>query len=448
MLFKKIKHFILLNKLLKNKFLLAISGGVDSMVLLNIFNKIFNNNNISVAHCNFNINKSKINYNYNLIYKICYKNNINFFYKQFKTIKFSKIKKLSIQISARILRYKWFFNLKKKYNYDYIVLAHNLEDNIETFFINLFRKTGLYGLKSIKKFSKNLLRPLIKISKNEIINYAIKNKIKWINDISNLKNIYLRNIIRNNIIPNIFNNLYKYNIKNNINNTIINLQLEYNFIKKSINYFKKKIIIYDKNNYFIFKIKINKLLNLKINYYNYLLYKIFYKFGFNDIKIFNKILNINTGKFFLSNNKIYKIIKNKNEIILIYNVKKKINILIPKIGKYKIVNNLLINLKLIKFNNKIINNNKYICLNFNKIKFPLYIRNWINGDYYLNNKKKIVINKIFKKNKITSFEKNFIYLLLNNNKEIICTINKIKIINKNYLNYLNNLLIFNFNETK
>ncbi|WOX79231.1 tRNA lysidine(34) synthetase TilS [Candidatus Shikimatogenerans bostrichidophilus] len=444
---KKIKNLLLLKKLLKKKFLLAISGGVDSMVLLNIFIKLLNNKNISVAHCNFNINKSKINYNYNLIYKICYKNNINFFYKTFKTIKFSKKKKISIQIAARILRYKWFINLKKKYNYNYIVLAHNLDDNIETFFINLFRKTGLYGLKSIKLLSKDLLRPFINISKNDIINYAIKNKIKWINDISNFKNIYLRNIIRNKIIPNILKILYKYNIKKNINNTIVNLQLEYNYIKNTINYFKNKIIIYDKYYKYILKIKINKLLNLNINNNNYLLYKIFYKYGFNDIKIFNKILLIKTGKYFLSKNKKYKIIKNKNEIILIYNVKNKYNLLIPKLGKYKIVNNILINFKLINLNKTIFNYNKYIYLNYNKIKFPLYIRNWKNGDYFIYKNKKIVINKIFKINKITSFDKKFIYLLLNNNKEIICTINKIKIINKNYLNNLNNniILFFNFN---
>ncbi|WOX79100.1 tRNA lysidine(34) synthetase TilS [Candidatus Shikimatogenerans bostrichidophilus] len=443
----KIKNFFLLKNLLNNKFLLAISGGVDSMVLLNILNKILNKKNISVAHCNFNINKSNINYNYNLIYKICNQNKIKFFYKNFKTKKFSKKKKVSIQLSARILRYKWFMNLKKKYNYNYIILAHNLEDNIETFFINLFRKTGLYGLKSINKISKNLLRPLISISKKDIINYAIKNKIKWINDISNFKNIYLRNIIRNNIIPNILKILYKYNIKKNINNTIKNLQLEYNFIKESINYFKKKIIIYNKNKNFIFKININKLLKLKINYNNYLLYKIFYKFGFKDIRIFNNLLNINTGKYFLSNNKKYKLIRNRKYIILIYNVKNNINILIPKIGNYKIEDNLLINLKLI--NNKNINNNKnkYIYLNIKKIKFPLYIRNWRKGDYFLKNKKKIVINKILKKNKITSFEKNFIYLLLNNNKEIICTINKIKIINNYYLNNFNNnnILILKLN---
>ncbi|BDT61562.1 MAG: hypothetical protein RDO_0900 [Flavobacteriales endosymbiont of Rhyzopertha dominica] len=451
-MFNKINNiFLKFNNFFKNKkYLLTISGGVDSMVLLNIFYKILNNN-ISVAHCNFTILNNKINYNYNLIYNYCKKRNIIFFYKKFNTIKYSNNKNISLQMAARELRYKWFNKLKIKYNYNYIVLGHNLDDSIETFFINIFRKTGIYGLKGINFFinKKYILRPLIYFYKNNIINYALINKINWNNDISNNKNYYFRNKVRNIIIPNIYKNIKL--VKNNIKNTILNLKIEYNFINKIIKIYKKKIIINnEKTKEYLFKINIIKLLNLGIKYNNYLLYKIFYKYYFYDINIYNKLLILKTGKYYISKNRKYKIIKNKNYIfLLLNNNKNKINLKINKLKKYniKILNKkYIINLKLKNNKNLKLCNINYIYINYNKIKLPLYIRNWEKGDYIINNNKKILINKILKKYKILSFNKNNILLLLNYNNEIICTLNYLKIINNNYFikNKNKKILILNF----
>ncbi|WGH25836.1 MAG: tRNA lysidine(34) synthetase TilS [Candidatus Shikimatogenerans bostrichidophilus] len=152
-----------------------------------------------------------------------------------------------MQMAARKLRYDWFLKIINLYKYDYLIIGHHLDDSIETLFINLFRGSGIYGLKGINKLlifkKKKILRPFInfKIKKKQILNYANKNKIKWINDVSNLKNIYFRNKIRNKIIPFLEQNIF--NFKKKIIKTLNNINLEYNFIKEIITYYTKKIFV-------------------------------------------------------------------------------------------------------------------------------------------------------------------------------------------------------------
>ncbi|MDH3003814.1 MAG: tRNA lysidine(34) synthetase TilS [Candidatus Shikimatogenerans sp. JK-2022] len=241
-----------------------------------------------------------------------------FFFKKFNTLKYSKKKKISIQMAARILKYKFFFKIKKKYNFNYILLAHHLDDKIETFFINLLRKTGLYGLKSMNIFSykNNIIRPLLKFYKTDIIKYAINNNIKWLNDKSNYKNYYLRNKIRNIILPIIYKKII--NSKLNIVNTIKNLNLEYKILNNIIKKFKNKILKKKKKKILI---NINKL--LKFKYYNYFLYKIFKKYYFNDFKIFKKLPFLNNNKKIYSKKNKYILIKKKKYILFLK--KKNIN---------------------------------------------------------------------------------------------------------------------------
>ncbi|MDH3004847.1 MAG: tRNA lysidine(34) synthetase TilS, partial [Candidatus Shikimatogenerans sp. JK-2022] len=226
---KNFKNFFNKKKYKYKKYLLAVSGGVDSMVLLYIFNNILKLN-ISVINCFYNINKENLK-NSKKVYNFCKEKKIKFFFKSFNTKKFSKEKKISIQMAARELRYNFFKKVLKKKKFYKIILGHHIDDNIETFFINLCRISGIYGLKGINIKNKYLLRPYLKfnIDKKKILKYAKIKKIKWQEDISNFSNIYLRNKIRNLIIPN-FNKIFKkFNFL--INKSISNLNLEYKLIK-------------------------------------------------------------------------------------------------------------------------------------------------------------------------------------------------------------------------
>ncbi|MDH3004989.1 MAG: tRNA lysidine(34) synthetase TilS [Candidatus Shikimatogenerans sp. JK-2022] len=439
-MYNKIKSFFLNNKYKNKKFLIAVSGGVDSMVLLYILNKIINKN-ISVCNCFFNLTNN--NLHTLLVFNYCYNNNIKFFFKKFNTLKYIKKKKISIQMGARILRYNLFNNIIKKYNYNYLITAHHIDDNIETFFINLLRGSSIYGLKGIKSFNKYIIRPylILNINKKNIIKYAINNNIKWINDKSNFKNIYLRNKIRNIIIPILklnFKNFYIYILK-----TLNKLNIEYNFIKCYINYIINKILIKKKilNIYYLY-IKISNL--IKIKYYEYILYRYFIRYGFHNIEIFKKIPILRVGKNLYSNNYKYKIIKDRGKIIftknIIIKIKKKINY--PSkiyINNIKIIFNL--NKK-----KKIIYKKKFIYINFDIISPPLYIKNWEEGDNFIYKNKIININKIFKKLNISKFYKDKILFLVDINNTILSSLNKILIYNNTYLikNNTNKILFFNF----
>jgi tRNA(Ile)-lysidine synthase len=176
------------NELLKtininNSFLLCISGGLDSMVLLDLFLKC--NLHIVVAHVNFNIRKHSSIRDAFFVKQFCEKQKIIFHYKELDIYNFMQINKFSVQMAARFMRYKWFNELCKKYNYNFMVLGHHLDDSIETFFINLFRGTGLQGLTGIKYIDNNILRPLTLFTRYQIFKYARINNILWREDVSN-----------------------------------------------------------------------------------------------------------------------------------------------------------------------------------------------------------------------------------------------------------------------
>ena len=131
------------NNFESKKYLLAVSGGVDSMVMLHTFQQT--DLNFTVAHCNFNLRAEESASDTIFVEEYCKENDINLHVKSFDTIKYASLNKVNIQIAARELRYHWFYDLIRDYRYDYIVTAHHLNDQIETFFINSLRAPGVNG---------------------------------------------------------------------------------------------------------------------------------------------------------------------------------------------------------------------------------------------------------------------------------------------------------------
>src|SRR5690349_21550068 len=127
-----------------SKLLLAVSGGIDSMIMVHLFNEL--KYSIALAHCNFQLRGLESFGDQNFVQEYAAANEIPLFLTQFDTEAFAKDYKLSTQIAARELRYNWFYELLETENYDYILTAHHADDNIETFLINLSRGTGLEGL--------------------------------------------------------------------------------------------------------------------------------------------------------------------------------------------------------------------------------------------------------------------------------------------------------------
>ena len=229
---KEFKNFIEKHNLIEkdDRVLLAISGGVDSMVLAkllillsrrdtemqsrkelvaeyvampisNVQSSESSVQNLSFAHCNFHLRGEDSNRDEQFVTDFAKENNIPVFIKHFDTEKYAKENSLSIEMAARELRYAWFKELKEIHNFNKVALAHHGDDQIETFFINFLRGSGIKGLKGMKPQNDFYIRPLLWSNRNEIEEFAMNNDIRWVEDYTNQETIYLRNKIRHNIMP-------------------------------------------------------------------------------------------------------------------------------------------------------------------------------------------------------------------------------------------------------
>ena len=371
------KNFFIENdiNLAEDKYLLAVSGGIDSMVLFDLFLK--NNINFSVASCNFQLRGEDSDNDLKFVENICIKNSINLYSTVLDVDKFSTMRKISTQMAARELRYDFFKKILEKHKYSYIVTAHHLDDNIETIIFNFIKSTGYKGLVGIP-FNKNkILRPLINTSKEEIEDYAVSNNISWRLDKSNNSNKYSRNKIRNEVIP-----LLKEinpSLGKSLTESLKRIQKLSHDIKTRIDLFIQKFVDF-KDDY----INIKKDFIHDIEKYEILLFDFFQDYGFNYSQIENiiKSLKAKNQKKFISLN--YELIIERKSIFIItkdflvktrYESKEIENIVLPffnlSVKKYK---------KSLFTLNKSNNNAQ---LDFDKITYPICIRNYKKGEKFL-----------------------------------------------------------------
>ncbi|WGH27426.1 MAG: tRNA lysidine(34) synthetase TilS [Candidatus Bostrichicola ureolyticus] len=368
---------------------------------------------LKVAHCNFKLRGKESDQDEMFVRSVCLKKHIDFYSKSFDTNKYSIDNKLSIQMSARKLRYDWFEELLLMLKYNYVAIGHHLNDSIETFFINLIRGTGKKGLLGISEINGQIIRPLLSFTKEDIIIYAKENKIEWRDDSSNKNIKYLRNNIRIHIeplikkIPNFYNGFRK---------TIQNLSYEYFFLENQLQIVTKNITIKKSINPFIWKINIKILRSLDPMIINLL----FLPYGFKNTIDLIQLLNTQSGKQLFS--KHYRLIKDRNCIILTDRLTD-INKKVYKIFNLSTINDpiymyFLSSVKIEEFANA--------SVDLDMLKFPLKLRIWKKGDYFyplgMHNKKKI--SKYLKDEKLSILEKEKIFLLVNSTEDIIWVLGK------------------------
>ena len=285
-------------------FVLAISGGVDSMVLANLF--LINNLNFSIAHCNFQLRGKESDDDELFINKWCSEKDIKLYNKKFSTEDYCKNNKLTIQMGARELRYEWFRELVDKEKHDFIVTAHHIDDQLETFIINSIRGTGIDGLVGIPDKINKIIRPLLMSSKDQIIEYSKVNKINYREDSSNDKEDYLRNKIRHSVIPYLKSD--DDNVLLKFKTTIENLNSTKIFVQKVISKVRDRVFIYEGEN-IITDIGLLKDLD-PIEFYIHELYKDF-EFNYKEVM---KLFDSDSGKYISSSN--YNMTKQKNNLII------------------------------------------------------------------------------------------------------------------------------------
>lgn len=407
---EEFKRFAVKNSLFKkaDKTLITVSGGRDSIVLCELFYKA--KLPFSIAHCNFQLRGKEANDDEDFVKKLALKYNVEFFTKRFKTKEFAEKNKLSIQQAARVLRYEWFEEVRQKNNCNFIATAHHKDDELETFFINLVRGTGIAGLHGILPKRGKIIRPLLFADRNEIDEFVKKNKLQFREDSSNISDKYLRNKIRHKILP-LFEEINPV-FRRTLSEEITRLSE----VEKVYNYFisanEKEVL---KNN----SISISVL--KKSPFASTLLYEILKKYQFNS-SVANEVfssLDSESGRQFLSST--HRLVKDRDRLIIAKRTTTGSNTVLSVSQNEKMLNSPL-KIELLKVKNspdfKISTDSNIACLDFEKLTFPLIIRKWRNGDFFypLGMRKKKKLSNFFTDIKLSIPEKENIWLLCSDDK--------------------------------
>ena len=368
---KKIQQYITSKNLFSkdNNLLLAISGGADSMCLFFVLKEL--GYSIDLAHCNFNLRAEDSNEDESFVKELANKYGVKSHVKSFATQKYANEKKISIQMAARDLRYKWFDELLTNNNLDFVITAHHKDDNVETFFINLIRGTGINGLCGIKTKNKNIIRPLLEISRQEIEYYLNQKNIKYRNDSSNSDIQYLRNKIRHQLIP-----LLKEmnpNIQQTITDEIFVVDRVNKVFQKEIDVIRGRLLVEKEG---VYKLNISALIELE--HLEIILFEILKSFGFSEVNQIIKAINSQSGKQFFSDD--YQLIIDREEIIISLLENNQANIEILDIETEI---QIPVSIKFTTSADFLLDTNPNIAkLDFDKISFPLRLRKWKNGDKF------------------------------------------------------------------
>jgi len=408
MLLKFQNHLASRFPFLENKKLfLAVSGGLDSMVLLHLFNQL--PYEIAVLHCNFQLRGLESFGDQDFIQNYCDQNNIPIFTTQFDTEAFAKDYKLSTQVAARELRYSWFYELLETKKFDFILTAHHADDNLETFIINLTRGTGLDGLTGIPEQNDKIIRPLLPFSRDEILTYAEENTIQWREDSSNASNKYLRNKIRHDLVP----------MLKEINPAFLNaFQKTQSYLQESLEMVEDaSIMIYqqvakEEGDDIHFDLKQLKKLPNNRSY----LYQWLKEFGFAAWNDIYDLVEGQSGKQVFSES--FRLLKNRDTLILspISEMSEKEEF---QIAANDTEVNFPLKLTLCNVSHITIDSNKAIFVDAAKIQFPLILRKWNEGDVFhpfgMEGRSKKV-SKLFKDEKLSLIEKEKIWILSSDNQ--------------------------------
>ena len=290
--------------------LLAVSGGEDSVTMLDLFSKYKDMFDLNLFVCHFNHSlRKEADFDENFVKNLSIKYNLKFFSKKEDVEKFSYENKFSTEEGARILRYKFFNEVIESENIDFLATAHNKDDLAETVIMRILRGTGINGLIGITKKRNNIIRPLLDFSKAQIKNYVLENNLKFVQDNTNFLDVYKRNNIRLNLIPKL-----KKDFNPNVVDALCKLSTiacDYDNISKEY-IFSKKENLWTKKDNKIF-IDINKLKN-ESKSFRYILYRNFFEkisknpdgISFLLIEEIDKLIFSKTGKYVKIKNVIFK----------------------------------------------------------------------------------------------------------------------------------------------
>jgi tRNA(Ile)-lysidine synthase len=402
------KKFIAENNLIKpgDRILLAVSGGIDSMVMTHLFLQL--DYEIGLAHCNFFLRASESDKDEEMVRKFAAGHKIPFYSIRFETKAFAKNNGLSVQMAARELRYAWLEEIRKENRYNTIAVAHNLNDNIETLIINLTRGTGIIGLTGMRPASNRIIRPLLFAKRRDITGYCNQHRIVFREDKSNADTKYTRNKIRHLVIP------VLKEINPSIETTLNETAERFTGINEIVsNYISglRERVSEQKGELITFNISL-----LKEHIHNKaVLFELFKPYGITNmvLKDLMKVIEGKTGGQIFTGT--HRIIKNRKEIIVSHedNGNETFNNIKNLTGLRKIPG--IASALYVDITGKFeIPSDPFIaCIDSEKVTFPLIIRKWKAGDHFypLGMKQKKKLSDYFIDNKYSRLDKEKILIL-------------------------------------
>lgn len=408
----KVQEYIVHHKLFtkQSKVLVGLSGGPDSMVLIHLLMQL--GYNCIAAHCNFHLRGKDSDKDAAFVSKWCNENNIPLFTIDFDTEEYAATNKISIEMAARELRYNWFEKLRLEQNADVVGIAHHQDDSVETILINLIRGTGIKGLTGIPIVNKHIVRPLLQVSRRQIMEYLSSNKVPYVIDHTNEEEMYTRNIIRLKVLP----TLKKLNpsVKNSIITTSNNLKEAEKIYNGYINQAIEEVL----NNNLIDIAKLKETYSPQS-----VLFEILSPIGFTSSVIEDISNNLDSipGKMYHADG--FRLLKDRDYLIIsdielgeLQNKDKEYLIYADSTDK-----NLPFSLTVHKGEYtpefEIKRNKAILHCDIDKLAFPLTLRRWKEGDWFvpfgMKGKKKL--SDFFSDNKFSIFQKEETWVLLSDN---------------------------------
>jgi tRNA(Ile)-lysidine synthase len=382
------RQFITENKLFgsEEKVILAVSGGIDSVCMAGLFHEA--GYEFAIAHCNFGLRGEESEADEDFVKKLAKKYKVPFFVQHFSTAEFAEREKISIQMAARELRYVWFNDLSVKEKYDKIAVAHHQNDVLETMLLNLVRGTGIAGLHGISPVKGKIIRPLLFADREQIMEYVAKNNLGWREDSSNESNKYSRNLLRNEVVP----LLKKINpdIENSIRQTSEKVSAAEKIFADHIEKLRDAVFTLKAQVHYLSLEKFSgKDRNVPV------LFELLKDYGFNypvTKEIFAS-LDSSSGKSFESPS--YSLVKDRDQLVIALKDLLEFMSLTIEEGVSEITaKHFKLSFKISSGENfKISSSRDVACLDLDKLKYPLQLRKWKEGDWFcplgMNKKKKL-----------------------------------------------------------
>ena len=397
----------------QKKIILAISGGIDSVVLAHLLHGL--DIPFLMAHCNFQLRGEESEGDQRFVEALSHQLSAPLAVKRFETKAYGKAHGLNTQLAARVLRYEWFETLRKEKGYDYVLTAHQANDSWETFLINTSRGTGLKGLLGIPAQNGAILRPLLPFSREEIHAFATENYICWREDSSNSSDAYTRNKIRHHLSP-ILEEVHPLFFKN-FEKTQSLLQLTYDFLQESISQYRKEC--FTMGNPIVFLIE-----KLRTHpHRRFLLHELLSPYGFTDVNALERFLQASTGKYLASDT--HRLLSNRGQWLIseIHET--------PSLDFYLQETDQAIDFPIALSWEKVSqaepSGAEVIYIDKEKIQFPLCLRKHKEGDlfypYGMGGQKK-VLRKYFKDEKYSLYDKENQWLLTDSTDRILWVVGR------------------------